>query len=173
MTNVTQKKWLTPRQRVLDALSIGICLGTVIYIIIMYKNLPQQIPSHFDAAGNVTGYQGKSMLIMLAFFMAFLINITLSVLARVRKIYTVMNSPWPIPKGQEGHVAELVKDYLCITNLLMTVLLAFLILCCICGWKPGVFVWLPVVGLGIATAALLVRMRRVCKDPKDRDPWET
>ena len=166
------KRSLTLKQRVLDGLSILICLGTVIYIIIMYKDLPQQLPSHYDVSGNVTGYQGKSMLIMLAFFMVFLITLPMSVLVRVRKLYAVMNSPWPIPKGQEARAAELVKDFLCITNLLITIMFSGIMLCSIHSWKPGIFIWLPVVVLTVALVALMIRMKRICKNPKDRDPWE-
>ena len=168
-----QKRWLTPTQRVLDGLSILICLGTVIYLAVAYKGLPQQIPSHYDAAGNVTGYQGKSMLIVLGFIMVFVITLPLSVLVRVRKLYTVMNTPWPIPKGQEGRIAALTKDFLCVTNLFMTVMFAGIMLCSTQGWKPGVFVWLPILLLTVALVAFLVKTKRACKAPKDIDPWET
>ncbi len=173
MTIKAQRKRLTPKQRVLDGLSILICLGTVIYIIIMYKNLPQQIPSHYDAAGNVTDYQGKTMLIMLAFFMVFLITLPMNVLVRVRKLYTVINTPWPIPKGQESRIAELTKDFLCITNLLITVMFSWIMHCSIHGWKPGFLVWLPIILLTVALAVFLVKTKRICRNPKDIDPWET
>ena len=168
-----KQKKLTPTQRVLDVLSILICIATLVYIAIIYNDLPQQIPSHFDATGNITGYQGKSMLIVLAFFMVFLITIPMSILVRVRKLYKAMNSPWPIPKGQEERVAEIAKDFLCITNLMMTVMFAGIILCCMNGWKPGVFIWIPLIVLTVAMIALLVKTRRVCTAPKEKDPWET
>ena len=168
-----QKKWLTPVQRALDGLSILICLGTVIYIFIIYKNLPQLIPSHYDALGNVTDYQGKSMLFVLAFIMVFVITMPLSVLVRVRKLYTVLNTPWPIPKGQEGRIAELTKDFMCITNLLMTVMFSWIMLCSIHGWKPGFFVWLPIIMMTVALVVFLVKTKRICRNPKERDPWES
>ena len=168
-----QKNWLTPLQRVLDGLSILICLAVVIYIIIIYNQLPQQIPSHYDALGNVTGYQGKSMLIVLAFIMVFVITLPMSVLVRIRKLYTVINMPWPIPKGQEETVAELAKDFLCVTNLLITAMFGGIMLCCIHGWKPGVFVWLPVALMIGALVVFLVKTKRACINPKDRDPWES
>ena len=167
-----KKSFLTPLQRVLDGLSILICIGAVIYIAVKYQSLPQQIAGHFDAAGNVTDYQGKSMLIVLAFIMVFLITLPLSVLVRIRKLYTVINTPWPIPKGQEGRIAELIKVFLCITNLLITAMFAWIMLCSIHGWNPGIFVWLPILFLTVALVAFLIKMKRLCKNPKDRDPWE-
>ena len=167
-----QRSRLTPRQRILDGLSILICLGVVIYIIIVYKKLPQQVPSHYDAIGNVTGYQGKSMLIVLAFLMVFVITLPMSVLVRIRKLYTVINTPWPIPKGQEVRVAELTKDFLCLTNLLMTMMFSWIMLCSVHGWKPGIFVWLPVFFLTAALAAFLIKTKKACKASNDKDPWE-
>ena len=168
-----KQKKLTPIQRLLDGLSILICIATLVYIAIMYKDLPQQIPSHFDAAGNITGYQGKSMLIVLAFLMVFLITLPMSVLVRVRKLYKAMNTPWPIPKGQEARVAEIAKDFLCITNLMMSVMFAGIIVCCIHLWNPGVFIWIPLLVLACAMVVLLVKTKKACIEPKDKDPWET
>ena len=166
-----QKTRLTPLQRILDGLSILICLGTVIYVATQYQGLPQQIPSHYDMAGNVTGYQGKSMLIVLLFLMVFVVTLPMSVLVRIRKLYTVINSPWPIQKGQENRVAELVKDFLCIINLMITIMFAWITLCIIRGWKPGFYVWLPIILLSAALIVFLIKMKRACKAPKDKDPW--
>ena len=163
---------LTLIQRILDGMSILLCLGTVIYLAVSYQDLPDQIASHFDLSGNVTSYQGKSMLIVLAFLMVFLVTLPMSVLVRIRKLYTVINTPWPIPKGQETHIASLVKDFLCITNLSMTILFAYLIWCCAQSSSPGVFVWLPIIALTVSVAVLLVKTKRACRNPRDLDPWE-
>ena len=170
--NMKQKR-LTATQRLLDGLSILVCVATIVYTIIVYKDLPQQIPSHFDAAGNITGYQGKSMLIVLAFLMLCLITLPMSVLVRVRKLYKAMNTPWKIPKGQEARVAEIAKDFLCITNLMMSVMFAGIILSCIRGWNPGVFIWIPMLVLAGAMVVLLIKTKKACKEPQYKDPWET
>lgn len=167
-----QKGRLTPLQKVLDGASILICLGNLIYIAVKYQCLPEQIASNYDAAGNITGYQAKSMLFLLAFFMVFLVTIPMSVLVRIRKLYKAINSPWPIPKGQEERIVELTKVFLCVTNLTITVLFAYLTQCCIHSWKPVLF-WLPLAVLGVALVVLFVKMRDICKNPRDRDPWET
>lgn len=164
---------LTPRQRILDGLSILVCLGTLIYIAVMYRSLPQQIASRFDASGNITGYQGKSMLILLGFFMVFLVTFPLSVLLRIRKLYKAISTPWPVPKGQEGRITELTKDFICIVNLMITIMFAYLMICCMHSMNPGVLVWLPIAAMTIALIVLLAKMRNICKKPRDRDPWET
>ena len=170
---MNKKGMLTPLQMVLEALSILICLDTVIYVAVMYQHLPQQIPSHYDAYGNITGYQGKSMLVVLVLIMVFVITLPMSILVRVRKLYTVMSTPWPIPKGQEARVAAYAKDFLCITNLLITTMFAWIMLCIINGWKPGVLVWLPILLMMAASVVFLVKTKRACKEPKELDPWET
>ena len=42
-----------------------ILLGTTVYACIMWQQLPDQIPIHFDFAGNVTDYGGKGSMILL------------------------------------------------------------------------------------------------------------
>ena len=46
-----------------------ICLillvGNFVYLIAVWSNLPDQIPAHFDGAGNITRYGGKGELLLL------------------------------------------------------------------------------------------------------------
>ena len=47
---------------VLDILSATLLLLMIIYTIMSYSELPEIIPSHFDARGNVDGYSNKRFL---------------------------------------------------------------------------------------------------------------
>ena len=94
-----QKTRLTLLQRILDGLSILICLGTVIYVATQYQGLPQQIPSHYDMAGNVTGYQGKSMLIVLLFMMVFVVTLPIIILAAFLQKYLIRGLSMGAVKG--------------------------------------------------------------------------
>lgn len=60
-------------------------LGTwlpVLLLIIFWKQIPAQIPVHYNAAGEITKWGGKSMLIMLVMFL-FLVYITHLICMRV------------------------------------------------------------------------------------------
>lgn len=50
---------------VLDILSATLLILMIVYAIISYSELPDTIPSHFNAKGEVDGYSDKSMLWLL------------------------------------------------------------------------------------------------------------
>ena len=52
-------------QRVLGILSPALLLGTVVYILIRWPHLPEQIPLHYNIAGEIDGYGGRSMLLLM------------------------------------------------------------------------------------------------------------
>lgn len=56
----------TGLEKILMALSIVIVFGTVAHLAFIYGNLPAQMPSHFDFAGNVDDYDSKFSLVFLA-----------------------------------------------------------------------------------------------------------
>jgi uncharacterized membrane protein len=49
-----------------------ICLiqlvGIAIYLIVVWNSLPDQIPGHFNAAGEVTRFDGKGILLIMPIF---------------------------------------------------------------------------------------------------------
>lgn len=50
---------------ILDMLSVTFLLLMIIFTIMSYSDLPEIIPSHFDANGNVDGYSNKKFLWLL------------------------------------------------------------------------------------------------------------
>ena len=50
---------------VLEALSLLILLGTILFLIIYWKRIPEQVPTHFDGAGRITDWGGKTTLLIL------------------------------------------------------------------------------------------------------------
>lgn len=50
---------------ILDMLSATLLILLIAYTVISYSELPDTIPSHFNAKGEVDGYSGKSMLWLL------------------------------------------------------------------------------------------------------------
>lgn len=51
--------------RAVEALSLLLVIGTVVYLIVMWKSIPDTIPAHYNAAGEVNRWGGKSELIFL------------------------------------------------------------------------------------------------------------
>ena len=44
---------------VVNILCLAILVGNIVYLIAVWGNLPEQIPRHYDSAGNITRYGGK------------------------------------------------------------------------------------------------------------------
>lgn len=55
-----------------EVLCLALLLGTVIFLILFWKNIPDSIPNHFDSMGQIDGYAEKKTLILLPVFMAVL-----------------------------------------------------------------------------------------------------
>ena len=168
-----KKPVLTPLQRVLDGLSILLCLATVVYLIAVYPSLPEQIPSHYDFDGNITSYNGKSMLIVLACLMVFLITLPMSLLSRVLSLSQITNSPFRISKGQEGALAELTRTLLCALNLVMTAMFAYILYS---QSKSEIMssagIWLPMVLMFALVGWYIFRTWKLSKQPKEWEPWD-
>lgn len=52
-------------QRVLGILAPAVLLGSIAFILIRWPQLPPQIPSNYNAAGEVTGYSSRGLLFLM------------------------------------------------------------------------------------------------------------
>lgn len=52
-------------QRILGILSPVVLLGAIVFILIRWPQLPPQIPSNYNAAGEVTGYSSRGLLFLM------------------------------------------------------------------------------------------------------------
>lgn len=52
-------------QRVLGILSPVLLLGSIVFILIRWPHLPEQIPTHFNFAGEADGYGGRGLLFLM------------------------------------------------------------------------------------------------------------
>ena len=160
-------------QRVLNGISLLICAAAVIYTIIVYPTLPAIIPSHYDFSGNITGYNHKSMLIVLCCLMVVVITLPLTLLSRIRGLADIANTPFRIPKGQEGKLSELTRTLMCGMNLTLTAMFGFIIYSAAkLKEMSGVGIWLPLVVLGILLVWYCIRCYQLSKQPKEWEPWD-
>lgn len=60
---------------ILELGAFAILLGVVLYLITYYNSLPEQVPIHFNMAGEADGFGSKKSVIGLLFLHAFLITI--------------------------------------------------------------------------------------------------
>ena len=52
-------------QRIAGILAPVLLLGSIAYILIIWRTLPEQIPTHYNAAGEIDGYGGRGTLLLM------------------------------------------------------------------------------------------------------------
>ena len=52
-------------QRIAGILAPALLAGTILYILILWHKLPEQIPTHYNAAGEIDGYGGRGILLLM------------------------------------------------------------------------------------------------------------
>ena len=55
----------TRYQRIAGILAPLMLLGSIAYILIIWRRLPEQIPTHYNAAGEIDGYGGRGTLLIM------------------------------------------------------------------------------------------------------------
>ena len=55
----------TRYQRIAGILAPLILLGSIVYILIIWQKLPEQIPTHYNFAGEIDGYGGRGSLLLM------------------------------------------------------------------------------------------------------------
>ncbi len=153
---------LTLRQIIMDCVCIALCVLTIAVVLALWQRLPEKIVMNFSASGEVGSYREKSSIFILLGIMVFMTG-SFSALIRIPAVFRHVNMPWPIPWGREGLIASLTKDFLCVTNLCITVDNVYLVYACIKGKLNGWLVWLPYIVMAAAMVLYLVRARKICK----------
>ena len=153
---------MNTRQIVMDSIAIALCVLTVAAVLILWHRLPEQIVTNFDFSGEVGTYSHKSRIFVLLGTMV-LMTAMFSVLLRIPALYRHINMPWTIPWGREGQVVSLTKDFLCITNLCITIGNVYLVVASVKGRLLNWLLWLPYGVMFAAMIWFLVRARKICK----------
>ena len=153
---------MNTRQIVMDCVCIALCVLTLAAVLILWRRLPDRIVTNFDFSGEHGSYGAKSRIFVLIGIM-FLLTGMFSALLRIPAVYRHINMPWTIPWGREPQIVCLTKDFLCVTNLCVTVDNAYLVYASIRGALSSWLVWLPYIVMFAATVWYLVRARKICK----------
>lgn len=76
------------KQRVLEALSILLCIAALIYLLAEYPGLPERIPTNFSA-------YGRKSSIFILFGLLVLMSGTFLLPVRLKALDRHVNIPWP------------------------------------------------------------------------------
>lgn len=100
---------------------VGVVL-LVTYPMIRWGSIPEQVPTHFDAAGNPDDWGGRAELLILP-LVGVAIFVGLSVLARYPHVY---NYPVTITPDNAAYQYRLARSFIAVLNAEMVWLFAFL-----------------------------------------------
>ena len=151
---------LTRYQLVLEILCLVLLFGSIAAAVLAFPQLPEEIPAHFDAAGNVTDYSGRVLVFALPAINLFLYAVlTLCILFPA--VLNDPNVPWEVAPAKKYIVVQESITLLSETKLLCLALfdwmLVYILRC----------VKMNMAGVWLLTAAILVlcalRIRRMKK----------
>jgi len=106
---------LRPFDIVLNILCIILLIGIVIYLIIRWGSIPEQIPGHFNLSGEVTRWDSKETLIVLP-IIAWIIFIGFSILEQFPQVW---NTGVRITQENMHRVYSILKTLLSTIKLLI------------------------------------------------------
>ena len=82
---------------VLEVLSLLVLLGTIVFLMIYWKHIPDQVPTNYDGAGQISGWSGKKALLMQPLLMVVLyVTLSLAKTVRYRSLGRQVRLPAPL-----------------------------------------------------------------------------
>lgn len=107
-------------QRLLESLGIILVIFYIGYIFVTYPALPEQIPSHFNFAGEIDAYSSKNSFILVA-----AISVGLYLLVSVSQRFP---SIWNVPKKKNASEEDIARNYSYSLSLLLWTKLEMLLI---------------------------------------------
>ncbi len=136
--------------KILHRISLIIGGLSILLPLIFWKYIPEELPMHYNAAGQVDRWAEKSSLILFFFIIAILMGVMSIVVYFIKVNMESANS-----KEAEKSEMQAIYPFIILMNLVMQVMFAYIMLCCVTCRPLGKF-FLPLFVAGIS--ALLVLM---------------
>ncbi len=100
---------------VIDIICWLLVIGIPVYLLIMWQQIPDSIPMHYDAMGNVDRWGSKGELLVLP-IMTFIMCLFISIIERFPQIW---NTGVKITEENKERVYRVLKNMLKITKLIV------------------------------------------------------
>ncbi len=139
-------------RRALHVLGLLVLLGSMVFIALRWSSMPDQIPTHFNAAGRIDGWNGKPAVIVLPI-------IGLAVYGLVCFVGALPANLWNTPSDRPVRNTETARLLIAVMALAVAVSFAYMTVCSVLcvplgRWFLPVFIAglsLPFVGFLIAS----------------------
>lgn len=141
----------------LDILSTVVLIGTIVWVAVMWRFLPERIPRHYDVLGKPDAWSGRGILI---FDVATEVGLYLLMLG-TKKFPQLWNVPQKDTREGQEKVLTYSARMLSVVNLALVVTFTYMTICSGLS-KPlgGSFIWFSLGGALIPVIYYTVKMYR-------------
>ena len=129
-----------PLDKLMNRLSLVVLLGTAVFLVLYWRDIPQKVPMHFNAAGQIDRWGSKAELLILP-VIAWLLYLMMTV---VEQLPGAWNTGVKVTEENRERVYALLAHMLSTLKFLTVVLFAWISLCCALT-RPLPMWFLPVV----------------------------
>lgn len=106
---------MNTKPRIIDYIFLGLAvlcfLGTLIFVIVKYPSLPELLPSHFNAHGEIDGWSGKASA---AFFPSIVGFLMLVIMGPIQFFPKLWNNTQGVPAYKLPRVIRSTRTGLCL-----------------------------------------------------------
>ena len=107
---------------IMDCVSLVFLIGTAIFLILIWDKIPQEVPGHYNAMGEVDKMSGKYSL-LIVYSIGWVLFLTISVLERFPKIW---NTGVEVTEENRERVYRVLKHMLVTMKTFIAVLFSYL-----------------------------------------------
>lgn len=106
----------------MDCISLVSLIATAIFLILIWDKIPQEIPGHYNALGEVDKMTGKNSL-LIVYFIGWVLFLTISILERFPKVW---NTGVEVTEENRERVYRVLKHMLVTMKTFVAVLFSYL-----------------------------------------------
>ncbi|MCL1848407.1 MAG: DUF1648 domain-containing protein [Clostridiales bacterium] len=143
--------------QILEALALLIFLGAMVYLAVIWRLIPESIPTHYNTAGAANAWGGKGWLIFI-----YAINAATYILMTVVGFFPgIWNVPVKLTPENTGPVLTRTRRFLCVIKLYVVAMFGYLAVMMAKALPIGMW-FLPVflILLFGTIAGYMIRLRR-------------
>lgn len=109
--------------RVINTISILLLIGSLLFVIVYWLRIPDQIPSHYDEFGNITSWSGKFSI----FVLLFLYVLVYSIISFVGRYPDIWNTAVKVTARNKNFVYLTLARMIATIKLFMVCIFTYLI----------------------------------------------
>ena len=133
-------------QRLLESFGIILVIFYIAYCAVIYPDLPEQIPSHFNFVGEIDAYSSKG-----SFLFVTAISVVLYLLVSISQLFP---SIWNVPKKKNASAEDITRNYSYALSLLLWIKVQMLLIFWIISYYTANGSNLPIIFLPLSMIIL-------------------